>query len=497
MAHRRSAKLWCGTPAAGISRMPPHERQHRATPTATAAAICEARGVTVAFGADGSKLVLDRVSLAINPGEVVAILGPSGCGKSTLLRALVGLLKPTRGDVLVHGKPLVGVHPGISIVFQNFALYPWLTVRENVEVALNGLGLDAATSENRVGNCIDLVGLSGYEEAYPKELSGGMKQRVGIARALARGPELLCMDEPFSALNVFTAESLRSEVYRLWTGNAGERAHLPAGLKSILMITHIIEEAVFLADRIVIMGTRPGHIRQIVENHIPHPREYQDPAFLAMVQRLHDIIVSEHLPEPRRRSPSARRYPHARTAAAGQHQRNLRPDGSPPGPWRAHGRLRTRPAHRVRLRPHPLRRQGRRNARLPRNAQELSPTHRSGREPSQSRHRRAEGRSSAQELRKLGTFRLILQILEEATDHRLPAEVVQEELVMRLPTQDIDAMFETVIAWGRFGELFSYDPDAELLYLRPPNPPSPAHKKRRRGNSRHSTPPREGGSLHL
>src|SRR6266404_4033845 len=180
--------------------------------------ICEAREVSVAFDAAGERLVLKDVSLAIKAGEVVAILGPSGCGKSTLLRALVGLLKPTGGAVLAHGKPLNGIHPGISIVFQNFALYPWLTVRENVEVALNGLDLDPAAGVQRVARCIDLVGLEGFEEGYPKELSGGMKQRVGIARALARGPELLCMDEPFSALDVFTAETLRSEVYRLWTG---------------------------------------------------------------------------------------------------------------------------------------------------------------------------------------------------------------------------------------------------------------------------------------
>ncbi|HSU65668.1 MAG TPA: ATP-binding cassette domain-containing protein, partial [Tepidisphaeraceae bacterium] len=266
--------------------------------------ICEARNVSVSFDPSGERLALKDVSLSICQNEVVALLGPSGCGKSTLLRALVGLLKPTSGEVLAHGKPLKGIHPGISIVFQNFALYPWLTVRENVQVALNGLDLDPATASSRVARCIDTVGLDGYEEAYPKELSGGMKQRVGIARALARGPELLCMDEPFSALDVFTAESLRSEVYRLWTGGNGETKngktqHAPAvtGVKSIMMITHIIEEAVFLADRIVVLGTKPGHIRQIVPNTIPHPRDYLSPPFQQLVQRLHDIIVSEHLPE--------------------------------------------------------------------------------------------------------------------------------------------------------------------------------------------------------
>jgi NitT/TauT family transport system ATP-binding protein len=264
--------------------------------------------VSVSFGEQGTAnrlLVLDKVSLAVRPGEVLAMLGPSGCGKSTLLRAMVGLLKPTSGTVLAHGKPLEGIHPGVSLVFQNFALFPWLTVQENIGVALNGLGLDAAAGADRVKRCIDLVGLEGFEEAYPKELSGGMKQRVGIARALARGPELLCMDEPFSALDVFTAESLRSEVYRLWSGNgaSGQSGKLPFSLKSVVIITHMIDEAVFLADRIVVLASRPGRIRTIIENDVPHPREYQSPAFLRMVQRIHDVIMCQsrgRLP-PRRR----------------------------------------------------------------------------------------------------------------------------------------------------------------------------------------------------
>ena len=261
--------------------------------------ICEARDLRICFGPDQSKVVLEKVSLAVSTGEVVAILGPSGCGKSTLLRALVGLIAPSSGEIFAHGRPLSGIHPGISIVFQNFALYPWLTVEQNIEIALNGLGLSPDAARKRVSRCVDLVGLQGHEEAYPKELSGGMKQRVGIARALARGPELLCMDEPFSALDVFTAESLRSEVYRLWTGGAVQEVDGSSvkPVKSILMITHIIEEAVFLADRIVIMGTRPGHVRQVIKNTIAHPRDYQSPEFLTMVTHIHDIIVKEHLPE--------------------------------------------------------------------------------------------------------------------------------------------------------------------------------------------------------
>src|SRR5262249_37155570 len=187
------------------------------------------------------------------------------------------------GEVLCHGQLLRGVHLGASIVFQNFALYPWLTVAENVRVGLHRKGLGTSEEAGRIRRAIDLVGLEGFEEAFPKELSGGMKQRVGTARALVGGPELLCMDEPFSALDVLTAESLRSEVYGLW-------ARGDLGLKSMLLITHLIEEAVFLGDRIVIMGTNPGTIRDVLVNDLPHPREYRSPAFVALVDQLHAAI---------------------------------------------------------------------------------------------------------------------------------------------------------------------------------------------------------------
>jgi NitT/TauT family transport system ATP-binding protein len=429
-----------------------------------ASPICEAQNITVTFG---GMTALKDVTLAINPGEVVAILGPSGCGKSTLLRALVGLLKPTAGDVSAHGRPLVGIHPGVSLVFQNFALYPWLTVRQNVEVALNNLGLDETTSSQRVATCIDLVGLEGFEGAYPKELSGGMKQRVGIARALARGPELLCLDEPFSALDVFTAESLRSEVYNLWTGNKRDtkKSHLPSSLKSIMMITHIIEEAVFLADRIVLMGTRPGHIRQIVKNTLPHPRDYQDPKFLGMVQRLHDIIVSEHLPEePATETPETPGMP--------------MPEPLPPiNPGAVFGLMEIVRDHGSKIDVFALDQMtdcdfgetlsivkaGEMLDFLdtPKNMVVMTEI------GNQFLDADINARKVIfrEQLSKLGTFRFLIQILQEAKDHTLPADIVQEELVMRLPTQDIEKMFETVVLWGRFGELIGYSPETETFSL--------------------------------
>ena len=429
--------------------------------------ICEARDVTVSFGEDASKLVLDKVSLAVGEGEVIAILGPSGCGKSTLLRALVGLLKPTSGQVLAHGKPLVGIHPGISIVFQNFALYPWLTVGQNIEVALNGLGLDPATAHKRIVRCIDMVGLEGYQEAYPKELSGGMKQRVGIARALARGPELLCMDEPFSALDVFTAESLRSEVYRLWTGGAVQESDGSSvtAVKSVLMITHIIEEAVFLADRIVIMGTRPGHVRQIIKNTIPHPRDYQSPAFLGLVQHIHDIIVKEHLPEAPADAPVEvggfpvpEPLPCVNLGAVFGLMEMLNDRG---------GRMDVFALDQ--LTDYDF---GKTLAVVkagemfdfldtPKNTVVLTELGRKFLDQDINDRKVTLN----EQLRKLSTFRYIVQILSEAKGQQLPQDVVQEELAMRLPTQDTEALFKTIVSWGRFSELFGYSTETETLHL--------------------------------
>jgi NitT/TauT family transport system ATP-binding protein len=429
------------------------------------APICEAREVTVTFG--HAKPVLERVSLAVHPGEVVAILGPSGCGKSTLLRALVGLRRPTSGQVLAHGQPLTGIHPGVAIVFQNFALFPWLTVRQNVEVALNGLDLDPALAAERVVRCIDLVGLEGHEDAYPKELSGGMKQRVGIARALAREPELLCMDEPFSALDVFTAEGLRSEVYALWTRRAavGKDALQLAHLKSILMITHIIEEALFLADRIVIMGTKPGRIREIIANPVAHPREYQSPEFLGMMKRLHHVIVSEHLPD----EPAA-------AAAVGE----AAPVEPIPGVavGEIFGLMEIVHDHGGRMNVFQLDQLtsydfGHTLAVVM--AGELLDFLDTPREivlltdlGERFLASGMNGRKSLfrEQLLKLGLFRMLLRMLDNAEDRRVERDIVEEEFVLRLAmrVEEAERVFEAVVAWGRFGELLGYSPATRMLY---------------------------------
>jgi NitT/TauT family transport system ATP-binding protein len=236
-------------------------------------------------GGKGEFTALSDVSLSVRSGEVLALLGRSGSGKSTLLRIMAGLIPPSSGEVLSGGEPVTDANPDVAMVFQTFALLPWLTVLENVELGLEARGIRRTNRVRRALNAVDLVGLDGFEGAYPRELSGGMKQRVGCARAFAIEPKVLFMDEPFSALDVLTAENLRSEIDQLW--NAG---NFPS--KSILLVTHNIEEAVFLADRVIIMGSNPGHLRGEVNIELSRPHNRSDARFAEIVDRLYTIMTN-------------------------------------------------------------------------------------------------------------------------------------------------------------------------------------------------------------
>src|SRR6202050_4673849 len=248
--------------------------------------ILEVVGVSKSFSSpDGSPLpVLDNISLELKRGEIVALLGKSGSGKSTLLRCIAGLIAPSSGEVIYRGAPLTGANPGVAIVFQSFALLPWLTVLPNVEIGLEAKGAPASERRARAIQAIDRIGLDGFESAYPKELSGGMRQRVGFARALVVEPDALLMDEPFSALDVLTAENLRTELLGLWSG-----ADFPT--KAMLIVTHNIEEAVQLADRIFVMTSNPGRLRAAITDDIPRPRNRRSPEFEAMVDQLYGIMT--------------------------------------------------------------------------------------------------------------------------------------------------------------------------------------------------------------
>mgnify|MGYP001050394720 FL=1 len=252
------------------------------TPDAIAADIVRVTNLTHAFSKDGgrSQPVLDNVCLSVADGEIVSLLGRSGSGKSTLLRIIAGLLKPTKGEVMLDGKPVTGPAAGVAMVFQTFALMPWLTVLENVEFGLEAQGVPRDERRKRALAAIDLIGLDGFESAYPKELSGGMRQRVGFARALVMHSKLLLMDEAFSALDVLTAETLRTDLIDLWS-----EGRLP--IRSILMVTHNIEEAVLMSDRILLMSSAPGRITSEIKVDIPQPRRRQDTSFRALVDDIY------------------------------------------------------------------------------------------------------------------------------------------------------------------------------------------------------------------
>jgi NitT/TauT family transport system ATP-binding protein len=229
-------------------------------------------------------LVIAPTDLAVHAGEIVALLGPSGSGKSTFLRMLTGLSKPSAGQVLWHGRPVAEAQPNVSIVFQSFALFPWLTVLENVEVPLKAKGVPAIPRRKRALKILDTVGLDGFEAAYPKELSGGMKQRVGFARALVIEPEVLFMDEPFSALDVLTAENLRSELLELW-----DKKEIPT--RSIFIVTHNIEEAVLLADRVIVLGRNPARIRTDFHVQLGRPRDRKDTLFGNYIDYIYTVLT--------------------------------------------------------------------------------------------------------------------------------------------------------------------------------------------------------------
>ena len=231
------------------------------------------------------RLVLDHVDFALREGEIVAILGKSGSGKSTFLRVLAGLTPPSEGHVAYRGQTVDGPAPGIAMVFQTFALFPWLTVLGNVELGLEAQGVPRAERRRRALQAIDLIGLDGFESAYPKELSGGMRQRVGFARALVVNPDVLLLDEPFSALDVLTAETLRNDLMDLWL----ER-RVPT--KGIILVSHNIEEAVEIADRIVIFGSDPGHIRAEIPVMLPRPREVTGPRFRQIVDDVYTQLTT-------------------------------------------------------------------------------------------------------------------------------------------------------------------------------------------------------------
>src|SRR3990167_5145854 len=245
------------------------------------------RNVKKSFRKKGADelLVLDHVNFDVRENEIIAILGKSGSGKSTLLRILAGLVSATSGEVLFRNQPVYEPVDGLTMVFQHFALLPWLTVLENVELGLEARGVSKKERRERALKAIDIVGLDGFESAYPKELSGGMSQRVGFARALVVDPEVLLMDEPFSALDVLTADNLRNDLIDIWQSRK-------TNIKAVIIVTHNIEEAALLADRIFVFANNPGYIRKELNVNLPHPRDVQNTQFRDVVDQIYTLMTT-------------------------------------------------------------------------------------------------------------------------------------------------------------------------------------------------------------
>lgn len=443
-------------------------------PSGATTALLAARDVMKYFG-DDRRPVLEHVSVELNEGEFVALLGPSGSGKSTLLRILAGLMEPSSGEVLVHGAPLEGPNPNVAIVFQSFALFPWLDVLQNVELGLLAMNVSEEERRRRALKAIDLIGLDGFEEAFPKELSGGMKQRVGFARALVVQPEVLFMDEPFSALDVLTAENLRTELQDLWLAKT-----MPT--KAVVMVTHNIDEAVSLADRILVFGANPGHIRVELKGLSPADRSEKSASRARLVELIYRIMTNpdddavtivEQSMQGRPRSTGARGTVRTTTSRARRYQ--VLPDVSIDdltglvqyiGGIGGHAAMQDL-ARDLQMRADDLLAIIEATDLLGLGALQerqvvLTPI---GMRFADAELDEEKAIFRAQALDHIALLHHIVRDLETAPTHTLDAERVIDELEHSFSGEEARRQFETAVDWGRYAELFTYDDSSGELTL--------------------------------
>jgi NitT/TauT family transport system ATP-binding protein len=423
-------------------------------------AIIEARAVEKSYPqpAGGKVEVIVGIDLAIHPGAIVALLGPSGSGKSTLLRILSGLAPPSSGEVLWHGKPLDGQIPNVAIVLQSFALFPWLTVHQNVEAPLEARGMHAMERHKRALRMLDTVGLDGFENAYPKELSGGMKQRVGFARALVVEPEVLFMDEPFSSLDVLTAENLRGELLELWLNRK-----MPAS--AIFIVTHNIEEAVLLADRIIVLGHNPGHIRTDFPVDLPHPRDRKARRFTTYVDYIYGVMTQPREETPPLRLPKRARkeryqmLPHAFPGSIGGFLEVLAGIGGRDDLYHLAAELNMEvdellpTVEAAALLGFAVLREG---------DVEITPEGKSFAE-ADILTRKTLFREAA--LKHVALLRHIDSSLRAKPDHTLEKKLLQQMLSEHFTEGEVWRQLDTALDWGRYGEIFDYDAGTGRLML--------------------------------
>jgi NitT/TauT family transport system ATP-binding protein len=427
--------------------------------------IIEARGLEKFYGEPGDNViqVIAPTDISVHAGEILAVLGPSGSGKSTLLRMLTGLSKPSAGEVLWHGNPVAGQSPNVSIVFQSFALFPWLTVLENVEAPLKARGIAEIPRRKRSLRILETVGLDGFEAAYPKELSGGMKQRVGFARALVVEPEVLFMDEPFSALDVLTAENLRTETLALWANKS-----IPT--RAIYLVTHNIEEAVLLADRIIVLGKNPGRIRTDFQVGLPQPRDRKSPGFLHLVDYIYKVLtkpdtapqlVPESSAEVPRGGPRAKypMLPHARPGGISGMLEILTDRGGHDDIYHLADDLSfeiddvlpiVEAASMLGF------------VNVSEGDVEITPAGRQYVEADIAERKDLFGKAA---LERVTLIRQIKRALESKSNHTLPDEFFHDTLDEHFTEEETVQQLQTAVNWGRYAGLFDYDSASRKLFI--------------------------------
>jgi NitT/TauT family transport system ATP-binding protein len=438
------------------------------TPIAAGEAIIRAEKIEKYYSqpSENRIQVISATDLKIVPGEILALLGPSGSGKSTMLRMLTGLSRPSAGQVYWHEKPIAEAEINVSIVFQSFALFPWLTVLENVEAPLQARGVPPDERRERSMRMLDTVGLDGFEAAYPKELSGGMRQRVGFARALVVEPEVLFMDEPFSALDVLTAENLRSELLELWA-----KKTMPT--KAVFIVTHNIEEAVLLADRIIVLGRNPGHIRTDFRVQIPQPRDRKSEPFTQLVDYIYKVltrpdVAPEHAPDhqhpsgPRPRDQRQMHYqmlPHARPGGMAGLLELLLDKGGRDDIYRLADDLAFEIDDLL-----PIVDAAQLLGFLKVEEGDAAITE-SGTEFANSEILRQKELFRDAAVSNVLLLRQIRRALESKTDHTVPEDFFLDMLDEQFSEEECLRQMETAVTWGRYAELFDFDASRRRFVL--------------------------------
>jgi NitT/TauT family transport system ATP-binding protein len=405
-------------------------------------------------------LVLDDVNFTLQEGEIVALLGKSGSGKSTLLRIIAGLVPPTSGKVTYRGQPVSKPVPGIAMVFQSFALMPWLTVLENVELGLEAQGVGREERRRRAIEAIDIIGLDGFESAFPKELSGGMRQRVGFARALVINPDVLLMDEPFSALDVLTAENLKSDLLDLWQEKK-------TNTNGILLVTHNIEEAAMMADRIIVFGSDPGYIREELHVSLPQPRDPESVEFRALVDNIYTVMTTGP-------SEKTRRAHRERQIGLGYRLPDVEPS-------ELSGLIETMTSYSERIDLPELADE------LMMNIDDLFPLletleilgfakvsagdiqlNELGKQFAEADLQARKKVFAKLLLEKIPLARYIRRVLDEKVGHRVSEERFLSKLEDYLSEKEAERVLKTMIDWGRYAEIFAYDFNTGYLSLENP-----------------------------